>query len=229
MDHRQAVDSKASERYLLGELTAEEVDDFERHYFECTECAVAVESGSVFIANAKAVFAEGAFAPSLGVRQNSPRKSFLAALAAVWNRPAVIAPSIASILFLGLVLYQDVIVIPGMRRSFDSPRALPVFQLSAASRGSETRVDVPNGTPSLALSADVPPDATFPEYRCELLLGSRTVFRVAVPSPIAGQPLTILVPTRELQSSQYVLRIYGIGPHGVTAKVADCLFDFQIQ
>lgn len=228
MDHTKAVDTQASERYLLGELSASEAEDFERHYFECAECALAVESGRVFIANAQAVFAEGAFPPI--TESAKPRRSFFAALGALLPRPLVLAPSIVSLLFLGVLLYQDTVVIPGMRRTFETPRPLPVFQLSAASRGAETRIDVPAGVPSLALSADIPPGARFPRYRCELTAGDRTIFRVVVPPPGEGQPVTILVPTRELQSGQYALTIYGIGPHGARAnKISDCLFDFQIQ
>jgi len=55
MDHSQAIETQAAERYLLGELSASEAEDFEQHYFECTDCAEAVESGGVFIANARAV------------------------------------------------------------------------------------------------------------------------------------------------------------------------------
>ncbi|MGH9665155.1 MAG: hypothetical protein ACRD9L_12085, partial [Bryobacteraceae bacterium] len=177
---------------------------------------------------ARAVFAEDAV---LALPQpEKPRKSFLGTLAHLWERPAILAPSIASLLFFAVALYQDAVVIPGMRRTLDTPRALPVFQLSGASRGAETRIDLPAGTPSLALSADIPPDARFPKYRCELTAGARTIFRVTVPPPGAGQPVTILVPTRELQSGQYALTIYGIGPHGAAAnKISDCLFDFQTQ
>jgi hypothetical protein len=228
MDHTQAMDAQASERYLLGELPANEAEDFERHYFECEECALAVEAGRVFIANARAVFAEGAFPPV--PEAIKPRKSLFAVLSRLWERPAILAPSIASLLFFAVVLYQDTVVIPGMRRTLDTPRALPVFQLPAATRGAGTHIDLPAGTPSLALSADIPPGPRFPKYRCELTAGDRTIFQVTVPPPDAGQPVTILVPTRELQSGQYALTIYGIGPHGVSSnKISDCLFDFQIQ
>ena len=37
---------------------ARRVEDFERHYFECDQCASAVESGDEFIANARAVLTE---------------------------------------------------------------------------------------------------------------------------------------------------------------------------
>lgn len=58
MDHREAIEIQAVERYLLNELSPEEAESFERHYFECTECALAVEAGRWFAASTRAVFAE---------------------------------------------------------------------------------------------------------------------------------------------------------------------------
>ena len=46
MDHRNAVASKASERYLLGEMSEPERFAFEAHYFDCLECATDVRAGA---------------------------------------------------------------------------------------------------------------------------------------------------------------------------------------
>src|SRR2546425_9843326 len=64
MDHDTAVRIGATERYLLGELTGEERDSFEEHYFMCPECAEDVRALTVFAANAKAVFREKAARPA---------------------------------------------------------------------------------------------------------------------------------------------------------------------
>jgi hypothetical protein len=47
MDHRNAVSSNASERYLLGEMSEPERFAFEAHYFDCLECAADVRAGAV--------------------------------------------------------------------------------------------------------------------------------------------------------------------------------------
>ena len=39
MTHQQAVDTLASERYLLDEMREPERFEFEAHYFDCEECA----------------------------------------------------------------------------------------------------------------------------------------------------------------------------------------------
>ena len=58
MDHETAVQLKATERYFLGELTGEDRDGFEEHFFTCPDCAEDVRAMTVFAANAKAAMRE---------------------------------------------------------------------------------------------------------------------------------------------------------------------------
>jgi len=39
MEHEEAVKTKASERYMLGEMSESEAESFEDHYFDCSVCA----------------------------------------------------------------------------------------------------------------------------------------------------------------------------------------------
>src|ERR1700735_3555112 len=57
MDHIEAVNNQAVERYLLGQMPDAEIDAFEKHFFECGSCAEEVESGVLFEENARAAFA----------------------------------------------------------------------------------------------------------------------------------------------------------------------------
>src|SRR5262249_16067528 len=52
-------------RYILGELTGDDRDRFEEHFFECPECTEDVRALTVFQANARAVFREEAATPAL--------------------------------------------------------------------------------------------------------------------------------------------------------------------
>lgn len=60
MDHQVALSSQAVERYTLGELTSPQREEFEDHFFSCSECAAALEEYEIFAANARAVFKEDA-------------------------------------------------------------------------------------------------------------------------------------------------------------------------
>lgn len=46
MDHADATATQTTERYLLGELNAEETSAFEEHYFDCHLCAEDVRAGN---------------------------------------------------------------------------------------------------------------------------------------------------------------------------------------
>lgn len=229
MDHTRAIEVQAAERYLLGELPADEAEDFERHFFECEECAQAVESGGQFIANAKAVFTEGNIDPAPERAPSKSQESFQARLRGWWSWPQWVP--VAAALVLGVVaLYQGFVVIPGMRQTLESARALPAFQLAGLSRGADTALTVPAGTPSVALSIDVPPNTQFPKFHCALISGGRTVFQLTAPPPAEGQPITILTPTRNLSAGDYELSVYGVDADGQQRdKVTNSQFKLQFK
>jgi hypothetical protein len=215
MDHLKAVNDQSAERYLLGEMSDFEVEEFEHHYFECVECALAVEAGEVFVANARAMLAE---TEAEAVRKKdapeAPRQTFWGAFAAWWARPATMFPAVASLALGALCLYQGAVVIPGLRQSLGEARVLPAFTLVGASRGEVPQITLSSGTPSFAVSVDIPPGVDFSRYLCYLSVGGRTVFELNAGPPAGGQPITILVPAKDLQAGPYELGIYGADSSG---------------
>ena len=223
MDHSQAIETQAAERYLLGELSASEAEDFEQHYFECTDCAEAVESGGVFIANARAVMGR----PSRLAEPASPpvpRKPFrFLSLRPQW---AFALASAAAFAFAGVALYEGAIVIPRLEHLLENPVILPAIQLAGASRGEAAPIRVPQGAPFVPLSADIPPDVRSSHYRCVLTRAGQNIFEVTGPAPAGAQPITVLVPAAKLSSGDYELTIFGEnGPEN--GKIATYRFHFE--
>lgn len=228
MDHSQATEVQAAERYLLGELPASEAEEFERHFFECADCAEAVQAGSQFIANARVVFTERSV-ESRRERGDARRRASVRERRAWWWMPGWI-PAAAALALLVVAVYQGLVVIPGLRQGLDTARALPAFQLAGLSRGAGEVISVPAGTPWLALSLDVPPDVHFSRYLCVVTAGSRPLFRVESVAPALGLPITILVPTRSLSPGMEEFTVYGLGPNGEPRdKVAASSFQFQLR
>ena len=56
MDHNEALQLQAVEKYVLGELPPPLRDEFEKHFFDCQECALNVKAGAGFVDNARAVW-----------------------------------------------------------------------------------------------------------------------------------------------------------------------------
>ena len=58
MDHKEAIRIHAVDRYLLGELTAVEREEFEEHFFSCGECSEDLHIGAILVDNSRAVLGE---------------------------------------------------------------------------------------------------------------------------------------------------------------------------
>jgi anti-sigma factor RsiW len=56
MDHQQATQLMAVEKYLLDELAPEVRDEFEEHFFDCQECATDLRATAGFMDAAKREF-----------------------------------------------------------------------------------------------------------------------------------------------------------------------------
>src|SRR5712671_1920778 len=65
MDHAQAVQAQAVDRYLLGELAGQEREEFEQHFFICAHCSEELRDGAVFVDNARVVMREESAAPKV--------------------------------------------------------------------------------------------------------------------------------------------------------------------
>ncbi len=201
----------APERYLLGELPPAEAEDFELHYFECQQCALAVEAGEQFIAGACAFFKEP-MTPKSRVEAEKPARSFLQAVAAFWTRPAFAIPVMAAL--AAVTLYQGAVVIPGMRHVLNTARSLPAVQLIGASRGDEPVLNVSAKDPFAELKADIPPAEPYKQYVCVLIRDGGEVSTVLTPAPAEGQPITIQVPAGQLRSGHHDLTLFGMKPDG---------------
>jgi hypothetical protein len=197
MDHTEALDGHAVERYLLGEMTETEAESFERHFFECAVCSEELAAGALLAENARALPA----AEAAPVVQIPRRKRF----AAWWSRPLFAAPAFAAAMLACVAAYQARELAYRGR-----PQALVSYTLKSESRGEEVRIRIPADASYFAVNADLP-DTSFPEYRCELYDDSGSLrFSVDSPAPPPGSPLGILLPARGLRPGAYTLRVHGL-------------------
>jgi hypothetical protein len=215
MVHEEATRLMAAERYLLGELSDAERDQFEEHFFDCPACAEDVRMGAIFEANARRVFAD----------QPTP-----AVIAVSWwewirIRPAF-AGSLAGLLVLlaGGVGYQS-LVTHGLRREvaeLRSPQSFSSVFLHSTTRGAEQVIEAPRASRVVGLSLDLAPGQSFQHYLGELWNESgKVVFSVALEPPRApGESLNLLIPVSSLEPGRrYSLVVRGL-EEGSTRKPA---------
>ena len=137
----------ATERYLLGEMSGPELDDFEEHMFVCAECAEAVRRGAAFTENARAVFHEH---PNL-LEEGKPRataKHNPALFFWKWLSFPQLATSFAALALLCVVGYQQKEI-----NKMRAPQAISEYVLTGTARGAET-TSIPAGAGPLAIELD---------------------------------------------------------------------------
>ena len=145
MNHADAVALGAVEKYFLGELSVAERDEFEAHYFECADCASQLQA--------------------LEAMRGTLRDTSLAVLPAPpapwWQRPAGARWAwAASVLFAGIIGYQNLVVVPQLRTAAHQPRLIATVQPDVQFRGSTS--------PSMQFRVPLQFPPGFARYRIEL-------------------------------------------------------------
>jgi hypothetical protein len=174
MDHNQAVEIQAVERYLLGDLDPGERDSFEEHYFTCPVCAGEVRSAARFRANAREVLKELARQPD-----KVPGRG--------WFSWSSLVPMAATVLSLGVVAYQSAIVIPSLR----APKSLSLpLTLDGVTRGSLPQIEQGKSL-EILMAAPATDSLVISELTTE---SDKVITRGTTEKPVPNQPYRVFFP-----------------------------------
>ncbi len=204
MDHHQATQLTAVEKYLLDELPPELRDEFEEHYFDCQECATDLRATAGFIDAAKWEFTVNPVTKAGPVGGKSRLVSF-------WPNVLVWSALAASLL---VIAYQNVVVYPRFKTEIaesKAPEILPQVSLVGGnSRGGQIPgATVGSGKPFLLL-VDIPTEDRFSSYTCLLYSPSGSLaWRVEVSPQQAKDTVSIRVPSAGPGSGEYTLTVQG--------------------
>jgi hypothetical protein len=207
MDHNEAVQLQAGVKYVLGELSTVQRDEYEEHYFDCAECAVDIRALATFADTTREILRQE--------KEKQLAKDLVPARGGWlrWLQPAVAVPAFAALLLI--IAYQNVVTVPHARQDASSGVA-QLFVTSRAPkmaivRGSE---DIPKYSvrqgQSLPLKFDFTPRASFDAYVCRLQGESgRTVLQVRVPGSFTNKELNLVVPATSVRPGKYSLVFTG--------------------
>jgi Putative zinc-finger len=205
MDHNQSTNLMAAEKYLLEELTPEQRDQFEEHFFDCQECAADLRETAAFMTAARQEFKANPIPkPGKAARGKSFSASF-------WPTALVWSALAASLL---LVAYQNLVVFPSFKTEIaelKTPEVLPVISLVGGnSRGDQTPTATAGATHPFLLSLDIPTQDRFTSYTCLLYSPSGTLaWRVDVSPQAARDTVSIRVPSTDKLPGEYTLAVQG--------------------
>jgi hypothetical protein len=226
MDHTQAVRIDAAEKYLLSELTAEERDAFEEHYFSCSECADDVRVGAVFMDNARE-----ALAPQRVVVEKPVRVTPSRWLRLFWPMP--VGALAAAALLMIVSAYQGFVTLPRLRGELAQDEEVQAVSghFLTVSRSSPNVFRVAPGQRRLDLLLSRSGTQTFPYYRCTFTdAASREVASGIVAAPPAGQELQISVSLKKLKPGDYVLTASGMpSPTSQASDPEPARYHFKLQ
>lgn len=218
MEHTEAIQTNAPDRYVLGQLSAAEADAFEEHYFDCTACAEDVRLGMSIMEGGRRLVREevepaaspAPVAPVVSIDSHS-RRGFR------WIPAAAVAAMMAIPINVALL----------MRMQSAATTVIPVAALNPADalRTSDVLVfsERSGDEPFLVtdtFSFNVPTtDEQYSDYTVQILdAAGKVVSEKRYPSQLVDQrPLS--VDARVLQPGSYQLVIFGIGPAGQPTRI----------
>jgi hypothetical protein len=222
MDHMDAEQLKAVERYMLGDLSVSEVEEFERHFFDCPQCSEELRTLTLFQENARAVFAEQDLAPV-------PASVHVPESAAGWWR------GFSPLSFIrggALAMAGLLIGIVGSYMTFasrENVQAISGYPLYAQARGEETIVSPAKGSKFYTVYFDNTWDGNYTRYRAVLRDESgREKFALPVDVGAADDGIQVLVPTRTLADGKYMLEMLG-SAKGKETELARFQFTLQFK
>jgi hypothetical protein len=212
MEHTEAVQLKAAERYVLGELAGDLRAQYEDHYFGCARCAEDLKLAAMFAESTRAVLEAEAATESFASQVTAARKPASGGWFGAFLRPSFAVPVFALLLlFAG---YQNLIVIPHLKSAAPAgaPQTLPSYSLiTADSRGGEPlTITVPANKP-FSLYIDIPPEKQFPQYVCEVVNASGArEYSLNISGQEAQNSVQLLMPPATLKSGNYALVVHGL-------------------
>jgi hypothetical protein len=227
MEHLQAIQLKAAERYVLGELPSDLREQYEEHFFSCVECAEELSLAAAFVENSRAAMGSEPVMPPvrLPVSATAQRPAASGWLRA-FLRPSFAVPVFAALLLL--VAYQTFLVIPRLKGTATqsvgvlttaAPQALASFSLiTADSRGGEPlTVTIALGQP-FSLYFDIPPDERYSSYICEIVKSDGAAeFSLNISAEQAKNAVQLLIPSSSLGPGKHEVVVRGLGAQGSAA------------
>lgn len=204
MTHEKSLETHAAERYALGQLSPEERDAFERHYFDCQECGKDVSITSEFVDNLKAVVRKQP--KSSEAEPINSKRSFF-----VWLKPMALAASLALACVIG---YQNTVTIPNLRSAAEQSsvaQIVPTLPLRPLARGTMPLIKLRPDARNFQLSLELSRRGHFASYACEVRSSAGTLIQKLSTVALESDTVNLLLPAVHFSPGVYEAVVFGVG------------------
>lgn len=231
MDHNEAKLKMASEQYLLGALTPDELNAFEEHMFGCIECAMDVRATDAFMREAKEQLAhfpaelpKSAAAEPVQPKHIKSRWFFLL-------RPSFATPVFATL--LGLIAYQNLSVIPRLQSEAMGPRIVSSFaSLHVGVRGADATSVLADREQGAIVMVQLPPSGSYSSYAFDFYdaqMKQLWSMKAPAPGPASDGTLSLAISPIGLETGSYTLAISGISTAGERTEIDRRALDIHFE
>jgi hypothetical protein len=205
MDHNEALQQQAAEKYVLGELPQALRDEYEEHFFDCAECALDLKTAAAFVDTSREVMRAERTKPTASDPVPS-RGGWLA-----WIRPIVAVPAFATLLIV--LGYQNFVTIPKAKENATNGGGQVLFNSyplrGVNTAGEEGRTLSIRAGEAFLLNFDFVPTRSFDGYVCQLEdAQGNSILRVRIAAANANQEAHLPVSAGLLHPGKYVLAYY---------------------
>lgn len=226
MDHETVVREKMTEKYLLNELDNDLLDQFEKHFFDCPDCAQDVCAAAELVAHSKVIMAETAEWSADRVNSRNPKPDHGRQF--TWLRPLVAVPVMA--LLLAIIGYQNLVTLPHLQATLHQPQVLPWVVVNTGTWGDMApTISVLQGQGFL-LFVRIPPDSDYVRYTAELYNPrGKLEWSLTIPATSGRDQWPVQIPGANRESGNYILVVRGVTGKGNSKEIGKASFALQIQ
>jgi hypothetical protein len=227
MDHLDAEHAKSVERYMLGDLSVSEVEEFERHFFDCPQCSEELRALTIFQENARAVFMEQDLAPipaSATVPKSAASWWGFSPLSFIQRGQRQWAVALAALVIGIFAGYQAF----ALRQDAQGISAYPLHGLA---RGEETSVSPAARSKFYTLYFDRTWDGDYASYRAVIRDASSGAEKltVSITADPSDETIQVLVPSHKLAAGQYLLVMRGADRAGKETEIDSYPFTVRLK
>jgi hypothetical protein len=206
MDHNETIRLQAAVKYVLGELSPVQREEYEEHYFDCAECAVDIKALATFADTTREVLRqerERQFAKELVPARGGWLR---------WLQPVVAVPAFAALLLI--IAYQNTVTLPRARQEASSGAAQIAFSSyplrGVNTAGEEGRALSIRPGEAFLIDFDFVPTRSFDNYIGQLEdTQGHVLLRSKITGGNANREAHLPIPAGMLHPGKYILAFYG--------------------
>jgi hypothetical protein len=227
MNHQEAENTKATERYLLREMTNEERMAFEDHYLDCAQCLEAVTFGADFLDSGHEL------AEEMGVQQSAAlpwyRRTFSALRPLFKPAPAIALTAAVALAAFSAYQQKRITNQQNLIADLKAPSQEFRYVVSGAQRRGSNAI-VLSRNERLSLLINFVPKHEFTSYRAEIT-GPGLPTAYSVPVAVTEQDYSVMVslPAAVLTGGEYQVNFLGRVDGGEETKLVSNSFEVKLK